>query len=364
MSQHNVYGRALAAFGILCLLGLSTACDSSSGGAVALASSQIDPAAGGMVEVTEGTIAGVKVEFAAGVLAAPVEVAVFETFPRAQPGYLTIGPPVVITPERLSLLAPVQLTLPYSEAGRLFGQLVVLCKREDGEVVEIGIPPFGVDELVTVDVGGFGTFWVAERLFGGVSTRNFIPLVNNTSWVYEGGITGDVVITPDEPNLGTTVARLQFNGTQQVSGHYLTNAGSAQGRIGTFATIGGLSYQLVFDAEQRMLPAQVTLTAPVEYVYTYSAYEPFGSTTAATTGLATTRIVATQPEEVITPLGTYTNVLTLSYESTFAAASGTDRSESFALTLVSRIGPVSLDLFGTTGFLESGMVAGNEITPP
>ena len=98
---------------VVSLLSLAVAACSGGGSSSseAVASQQIG-AVGGVLEMTTGELAGLRVEVPPGATAAPVQISIAQEFGFIQPGFSNLSRGIVIGPQSLEFSRPVTVTLP------------------------------------------------------------------------------------------------------------------------------------------------------------------------------------------------------------------------------------------------------------
>lgn len=323
----------------------------------------IDPS-GGTIEITDGVLAGTRLEVPPGALTQPVQISIAQDFADSHPGFVVAGRAARFEPQGLQFLLPVALTVPYTPGATLL--VPVLQRRPGGAILELA-PTLADDTLgvVTVDVDGLGTCWPAERTLGGVSTPRYFPLANGNTWSFDGDLTVAMTLATTEPNLTGNILRVLFTTPTDEYGVYLT--GRTQfgpvTLVGEFVPTGRDSFQQVHEA-QLFQPVAFTDGQPVEAFYEFSGFDPYGETTSNYRGTVLSRLVAEKVPELETPLGTFRDLNRLTMTRRMVFDDGSERTVEMSLTLAFNVGPVAVGIFGTEHRLISGTVSGQPITAP
>lgn len=340
------------------------ACHGSSGGPPPAGAMTIG-AAGATLAISAGPLAGVSLAIPPGALGRATSVKIVAARARSHPGFRSIGPAAVVTPEDVSFSLPVLVTLPYDSEVPATNDIVILAQRASGEIVELG--PTTVDteaRLATVGAASFAMFWVAERLFGGVPVVRYLPLHDGDRWDFDTGLRITAFLSPDEPNLdGLPVFRLQFDTGQEHRGFYVQRDAiisvTATELLGEFGSDSG-SYQQL-DERAAFLPARATIGQPIEAMYALVGYTPYGAATPTYSGAAVVETRVEVAPDVTTPIGTFTDVLRISVRTTVNETSGRRRETTQVWTLAYDVGPVLVEGYGDAARLVRGFVGGESI---
>jgi hypothetical protein len=349
------------------LLLAAGACGGSSGGSASapVLIGSIDQN-GGVFEVTQGPFAGVKVEVPAGAVASPLQLTVASAFSESTPGFRTLSRAVTLGPSDVEFALPVTVTLPFNDGSLpVSSRPVVLERDSEGRIVELGGSEEPEPARVAFPTLQLGTFWVNERLFGGVNTTGFpgyLPLANGNRWTFDNGITITATQTTQEPNLaGTQVFRFLIESAGQNLGFYLRGVLFGPTLLlGEFSTNGGTDFQRLHDPSP-FLPAQLTLGRPIETAFSQATFEPYGSTTPASGGILVEQIDPWQTDPVVTAVGRFDTVVTVRLQ-LLPLTGDLVRPIDVELTFANTKGPVAVRAFGSSGVLTSGTVSGQPVT--
>lgn len=349
--RHMIHSLVLTMFAAAC---------GSNGSSPVLATTTIGPA-GGVVEVTEGEIAGAKVVIPPGALDRPTQIGISPLLSPAVPGFVTLGPGVTFEPLGLEFKVPVTITLPFDPALLLANVATVLSQGQATSPIELAPATLPSPGMATVDVASFSTAFAAERFLGGVETVEFMPLQSGNEWNFENGIKITAQFSFAEPNLGgAPVIVLLVETAAQNVGFYLRQTAGVTQLLGTFQTTGGEDYQQLHDPTV-FLPLGVTIGRPVQAAFAYTRYEPYGATSPTSSGLAQMGLLTEVANDVTTAVGNFEDVFEFTYAATFKSAGGQVYTLPFSLTLANEVGPVAIEILGFETVLESGTVDGDEI---
>ena len=354
------------------------ACSGGGGGSVAsvgIADQRIG-AAGGVLEVATGDLAGLRIEVPPGATSEPMQVRVAQSIARVQPGFSNLSRAMLISPNDRSFDLPVDVTLPF-DAGRQSRPAVVLALQPDGRVVEVAgamEPDTGLIQFQTLSFPAF--YWVAERLLGWVdtnptgifgSTPGYLPLNDGDAWTFGEGIVVTMTSADAEPNLGGSGAyRLVVESPDQNLGLYLQRQDmppfvyGPTKTIGQFSTNGGADYQQLHEANL-FLPAEITMGQDLAAVVPALVFSPYGATAPTAQATAALRVAPRVAAPVETPVGRFADVIRIEWSMQSLAPGGELRQAQIALVLARGVGPVALEAFGVTSVLQSGVVAGSPI---
>ncbi len=354
------------------------ACSGGGGGSVAsvgIADQRIG-AAGGVLEVATGDLAGLRIEVPPGATSEPMQVRVAQSIARVQPGFSNLSRAMLISPNDRSFDLPVDVTLPF-DAGRQSRPAVVLALQPDGRVVEVAgamEPDTGLIQFQTLSFPAF--YWVAERLLGWVdtnptgifgSTPGYIPLNDGDAWTFGEGIVVTMTSADAEPNLGGSGAyRLVVESPDQNLGLYLQRQDmppfvyGPTKTIGQFSTNGGADYQQLHEPNL-FLPAEVTMGQDLAAVLPALVFSPFGSDVPSGQATAALRMAPRVSAPVATAVGRFADVIRVEWSMQSLTPSGQLREAQVALVLARGVGPVAIEAFGAVGALQSGVVAGSAV---
>jgi len=346
----------------LLLLLVFAGCSGGGGDEAPVAAATIAPD-GGAFEITAGKLAGVRVEIPAGAVLQPVRVTAAEARPSAHPGFRSISRAVHLRPDTAFLL-PVLVTLPFPAAALSSNETVILQRSPTGAIVELApdiVDPAG---LATFAVRSLSTVWVAERLFLGVATEEFLSLEDGNTWTFENGLAATITMAFTEPNFGgLPVWRLQLDGPQQSLGLYLERHWSGATNLLGICSTDGNGFQQLHDAAL-LLPGHCTIGQGMLDAFPFTSYEPFGTETAANTGTTVVHLLPRLPTSLLTPVGEYTDLLRFEVVMTHWAPNGQAiGSTTLGLTFARYVGLVAVEAFGLAGELTGGMVGGVPIGP-
>ena len=335
---------------------------SGSGDAATTAAATIE-AKGGVFEVTEGRLAGVRVEIPPRAVDHPVRVTAEEAFSVAHPGFRAISRAVRLAPD-VAFRMPILVTLPFPPAALSSNETVILQRSASGTIVEHAptlIDPAGRASFTTLSLS---TFWVAERLFLGVGTEEFLPIEDGNTWTFENGLAATMTMAFTEPNFGGyPVYRLQLDGPHQSLGFYVERHWSGTTNVlGCWSTDGN-GFQQLHDPA-RFLPARCTLGQGLLDAFGFTAYTPFGATEPSHTGTTVVHLRPSQPARLVTPLREFEDLLRIDVEiSHWTLAGQPSGSTTLGLVFARYVGLVRVEAFGLAGDLVSGMVGGTPIGP-
>jgi hypothetical protein len=357
---------------VVSLLSLAVAACSGGGSSSseAVASQQIG-AVGGVLEMTTGELAGLRVEVPPGATAAPVQISIAQEFGFIQPGFSNLSRGIVIGPQSLEFSRPVTVTLPF-DFNRQSRPVVVLAREASGRVLEVaGVtePDTGRATFQTLNFPA--RYMVAERLLGWVntnptglfgSTPGMMPLHHGNRWNFNNGLVATMDRTTTEPNLqGAEVFKFTVSSPNENLGFYLRRIDAppfAYGPtevVGEFSTNGGTDYQQLHDLSL-FLPAEVTLGQPMIAVLPALVYEPYGSTGASSAGTEALQILPSGSDRVQTSVGRFQDVVRIRWEMESLSTNGSARSGAVEMTFARGVGPVAITAFGVSGVLSSGTV--------
>ena len=341
------------------LLGLA-AC-SGAGNDSTAAAAMIEPS-GGVFEITEGLLAGVRVEIPPGAIDSPLRVTAQPAFGIANPGFRSISRTVRLGPD-VAFRLPVRVTLPFPPAALSSNETVILQRTRSGTIVEL--EPTSIDPIgrATFETLSLTTCWIAERLFLGVGTEEFLPFEDGNTWNFENGLSATITMAIGEPNFLGLAYRLQFDGPDRSFGVYVERHWSGATHVhGAFSTDGN-GFQHRHDA-QRLLPARCTIGQGMLDAYGFTAYAPFGSTTQSHTGTTVVHLLPSLPGPLETPVREYADILRLDLELTHWTPAGQlSGSTRLGLVFARFVGLVRVEAFGLAGNLVGGTVGGVPIGP-
>lgn len=314
---------------------------------------------GGVVEVTEGPLAGVRLELPPGAAPRPLPIRLAKTRALAIPGYRPLGDCFRIGPIEARFHLPALLTIPYDQDDQTATEIVVLAHDVTGEVIELGPVDNPEPGVATLRIGELGSFWVAERAFGGLSTADLLPLEDGNEWTFEGGLTARIALTFEEPNLlGEFIYRLDFVDADggrtglYLERDFMTGAIRYRGRYAADPE----GQQIVHAAAPFLLPG-VTLGRTVRSVHEVTGHEPFGGP-ATIAGTAFTESLATQPGEQETQVGIYGDVLDLEVHTRLLRRDGVEAEIPLTLRLARYVGPIAVRFGGSWLAITGGIVGG------
>lgn len=333
---------------------LLLSCSSGSGTPVG-AEATIEP--GQAFEVLEGDLAGVRVEVPIEASAVPVHITASRTVAAAVPGFRYAGRAVSFGPPR-PFAAPVVVTIPFSSGAASGNELVVLQRRDDGELVEIA--PSAIDSvagLATFHTLALGTCWAAERLFLGIGTEEYLPVQDGDAWVFENGLSMGMTMAIGEPNVPFAF-RFTLRGPQDESTFYVDRHWSGTTELlGTTSPTGG-GWQRLHE-RRRFLPGRLTLGRGVADDFVADVYEPFGATAPTGTAVVAAELAAEQPARISTPVGDYGDLLKVRFAWSDVRSDGSKAPpRELVVTFARYVGPVELEAFGQRGLLIGGIVGG------
>lgn len=351
-------------------LGLVGCSSGGGGGQPAIGSQQVG-VAGGVLDITTGELAGLRVVVPAGAAAAPVQVTAAEDFGFIQPGFSNLSRGIVLGPGSMEFDRPVTVTLPF-DANRQSRPAVVLARDSAGRVLEVaGVtePDTGRAQFRTLNFPA--RYMVAERLLGWVntnptglfgSTPGMLPLHNGNRWNFTNGLVATMDLSSQEPNLqGAPVFKFTISSANQNFGFYLRRVdappfvyGSTE-TIGEFSTNGGTDYQQLHDVSM-FLPAEVTLGQRLVAVLPSLVFEPYGSTGASSAGTEALQLDPTGASPVVTGVGRFQDLVRVRWEMQSRSTSGSERAAAVEMTFARGVGPVAITAFGQSGVLTSGTV--------
>lgn len=368
----------LPCLGLLLSLFVLCACGgggSSSGSAKVVADQRIG-ASGGVLEIADGELDGLRISIPTGAANEPVALQVATAFAFNQPGFGNLSRGILIGPNTKEFALPVEVTLPF-DAGRQSRPAVVLARHTDGRVIEIA----GVTEPETGRVR-FQTlrfasvYWVAQRLLGWVSTNpqgifgsvpGFLPLQDGNVWTFTNGLTIRMTASSNEPNLqGVPLYRFVVSTSEEDLGLWLRRIDAppfAYGPtevVGEFSTNGGTDYQEVHDLSL-FLPAEVTLGQPMLAVIPSLLYEPYGALAPTSPATTVLRVAPTGSDPLQTAVGRFDDVFVLDWSMQSFAPNGGSHAEAAKFTFARGVGPVAVEAFGRRGVLQSATVNGQPV---
>lgn len=337
------------------LLLLIPACSSGSTETPADAEATIQP--GAKFEVTEGDLAGVAVDVPADAAPAPVRLTATRAFAEAVPGFRPRGLGVALAPATPFRL-PVLVTIPFAAGSWSGSEFVILQRSASGELLEMPIGDLDTTRgLATFATLELGTCWVAERLFVGLGTEEFLTINDGDRWEFAEDVSLTTTMEFGEPNLPFT-NRLQLATPTDELAWYIDRHWSGMTELLGSTTTRGTGWQRLHDRE-RLLPGRVTLGQPTVTTFVADAYEPRGATTATGRVVTRIRVVADQPTRLVTPVDTYTDLLRLVLTFDEFEVTGARRSSrTLAITFQRYFGPVAIEIDGTRHLLTGGVVNG------
>jgi hypothetical protein len=342
---------------------LSAACESRPSDPPPLASAVIDPT-GGSLELTGGPLAGARILVPEDALAATTTFAIGNAQRPAWPGYRSVGPGVHMSPPGLVFQKPLLIRVPFDLLQWTFNPLVLLRLEASGAVTEVGPVPPVFSSPVELEVGSLGTFWVAERMFGGFATDGYLPIDDGNRWQLTNGIAIACDFTAMEPNLvGVPIQRFSIETPDASLAFYLQLGTSGIEIQGAAFADAAASSQFV-HAPSLFLQSPTTVGQEITAARAFAHHAPLGSTEDPGEGNAVANLSLHQPSSRSTPLGTFRDVVELRWQTSYAEAGGATRTTVCTLTLARNVGPVAVTALGLTGELESGTVGGAPITPP
>ena len=337
---------------------LLVACNGSGGGGGSPAAEATIAPTGGELVVTDGPLAGLKVEIPADAVAAPVRITAGRTFAAAVPGFQVSGRAVTLGPLQ-QFRAPVHVTLPFDASTQSGNELVVMLRDGTGRIVEIA--PSAIDSeasIVEFDTLTLGTCWVAERLFLGVGTEEFLLLQDGDVWEFENGLSMALTMEFEEPNFASYVYKLRLTGPDDDLSFYLDRHWSGTTELLGTSSSDGNGWQQLHE-RRRWMPARMTVGRPVVDTFVREDYTPLGTDTPTRTGTTTVELLAEHGDAVETPAETFDDVITLHFRTRDLDASGPAQSErELAITFARYTGPIAIEAFGQTGKLVRANVGG------
>ena len=352
------------------LLALAACSNGGGGGQPAVGSQQVG-VAGGVLDITTGELAGLRVEIPAGAAPGPVQITAGEDFGFIQPGFSNLSRGIVLGPGSMAFDRAVTVTLPF-DSNRQSRPVVVLAREASGRVLEVaGVtePDTGRAQFQTLSFPA--RYMVAERLLGWVntnptglfgSTPGMLPLQQGNRWNFTNGLVAHLERTSQEPNLqGADVFKFTVESAHENLGFYLRRVDAppfAYGpteTIGEFSTNGGTDYQQLHEPSL-FLPAEVTLGQRLIAVQSAIVFEPYGSTGASSAGTEALQLLPQGANPVVTSVGRFQDVIQVTWQMNCLSTNGSERAGSVVLTLARGVGPVAIEAFGLRGVLSNGTV--------
>jgi len=343
--------------------GVIAACGSSASRPSTVAEAAADPT-GATLVVAEGPLDGFSLTIPPGGLHQRTTLSVAEALPIPRPGFAILGPSAAVAPAGIALSAPAKLVLPFDDGSA--ASIVVLVRQASGQILEIGPVDLSAPGLAEVQTPVLGTFWVADRFFGGFALGDYLPRNDGDSWTFENGLSARMDRIDDEPNVTGSVYRLAIETQGDDLGLYVS-APTPEGvlLLGDYSTVGGRNLQRLFDRGAPFLPAAITVGQESATAFTYVGHAPYGALLPGEIGDGVLRRRFT----LLGSLGLVGRRLTdlLKVEVTLhtvaktPSGAGAVRVETWAITLAKGIGPVRIEALGTDGYLLEAMVDGERI---
>lgn len=324
------------------------------------AEATIDP--GQAFAIVDGELAGVRVEVPLAASAVPVHITATRALAAAVPGFRFAGRAVALA-SATPFVAPVHVTIPFPAATASGNELVVLQRGADEELVEIA--PAVIDPvagLATFDTLTLGTCWLAERLFLGTGTEEFLPVQDGDAWVFENGLSMAMTMAIGEPNVPFAYS-LALRGPLEELSFYVERHWSGTTELLGTTSMAGMGWQRLHE-RRRFLPARVTLGRTVADDFVADVYEPRGATVPTGQVVVSANLVAEQPTRITTPVGDYTDLLKVRFAWSDVRPDGSIASTTgVVITFARFVGPVEVEAFGQRGALIGGIVGGLPIGP-
>lgn len=261
-------------------------------------------ATGGSLVIGQGEVS---LTVPAGALTSDVLVSVAAAQPAPLAGMFAVGLAYSFAPAATTFAVPAQMVLAFDRtqvsAVVLGSEFLVAWRDHAGQVTTL--LPTTVDSVsLTVPVSALGDYWVVVPDV--VSAVSLFPLRNGDTYSYDGGLGLTILRTTTEPNMAAlSIAKATFTDASGASGIYFDYRNSQLGFLGTFL---GTERQHVFLASVLLLDRRAALGVIQPVNTSYSGYVPYGSTTVAYQGLASTVTEIIDHERTVTPLGWFWTV--------------------------------------------------------
>ncbi len=318
---------------------------------------------GGIVELISGPLAGTRVEVPPGAVTGPVAITIEEAQPTTIHGQMVIGPAVQLGPEGLQFQKTVAVSLPFDPDKLPWyvdtGEFQVQVRESSGQLTE-QTPVFLVygNRRVTVNLLHFSTLWVTFPDY--FESWTYFPLVAGSRYEFDDPT--KLVITVerplDEPNIPHFgLAKVLFDSAIDTRGLYFVP--SIEGGLYLAGEFVPEVYQEILGA--KLFDVSQRIPGRNETSYFYDGYVPFGFQFPAYLGEATTVSEIVQRTSITTPLGTFDDVIEVSWTTTGRGQRATALDE-MRLWLAREVGPVRVEFGGQVAQLVSGTLGDQPIT--
>jgi len=339
-------GKPVLSLGTVLCFGLLASC---SGRSDQFAAQGVIDASGGTVDVTNGPLSGTSVRIPPGAVAGPTDVKIREGSRTELLGFKNVGPCTSVSPSGLSLSLSGTVTLVFATelvpAGATEADFVVFRQTSPGR--NATLQPSSVNlaaGLVELSVERLASYWVA------VQTQdlefllpNFLPLRSGDSYSFDNGIGLTVEDTDSEPNLeGVSIVKTTFARGLDGIGLYLIRAFAETFFVGSYAIDG--SFQETTFPPVLFLGATGVVGRTFTGSSTVSLYEPFPTVFPAEILELRTFVTIESVGSLSTPLGTFSDVIEVSFRAEREGDGGHVSHTRDTLWLARGVGPVKISL--------------------
>ncbi len=365
--RQSICNRILS-LGTILSLGLLPSCNGNSD--TFAAKGIIDPS-GGMLTVTSGPLTGTVILIPAGAVDRAIKVEIRKSSSTQLLGFENVGPGTNVSPSGLGLEVDGTATLVFDPAlvpaGATAADFVVFRQTSQGRRVDMD--PKSVDMVagtVDVDIDQFASYWVS------VQTRdlefllpNFFPLLDGDSYTFDNDIVLVVKNTFTEPNLeGLSISKTTFIRDLEGLGFYFTRGFAETFFLGSFAING--AFQEIAFPPFLWLGATGVVGSNFSDRGALSIFVPFSSVFPVDVVELRTSVTIESAGSLSTPLGTFSDVLEVSFFAEREDDLGNVSDTLDILWLARGVGPVQISLEGIAdgkGRLTGGIVGGLPIVP-
>ena len=338
--------KPVLSLGTALCLGLLASC---SGRSDQFAAQGVIDAGGGTVTVTSGPLTGTAVLIPAGAVEGPTDIKIREGSRTELLGFKNVGLCTSVSPSGLGLRVNGTVTLVFAPelvpAGATESDFVVFRQTSPGR--NAALEPTSVDiagGTLQLDVERLASYWVA------VQTQdlefllpNFLPLRSGDSYTFDNGIDLTLEDTASEPNLeGVSIVKATFARGIEGIGLYLIRAFAETFFVGSYAIDG--SFQETTFPPVLFLGATGVVGRVFEDSSTVSLYQPFPTVFPAAILELRTFVKIESVGNLSTPLGTFSDVIEVSFRAEREDDAGNVAVTQDTLWLARGVGPVKISL--------------------
>lgn len=330
-----IRGAALAAWAML------AGCGSDSGTRPDAHSMTIGPEGGSFVI----GVGEVSLAVPPGALRAAVSFSIAEGDDIPLRGWLGVGVPFRIVPERTEFALPAQLVLPFDPTlvgGSVDPSEIRVAHRDADGLVAALVPTFVDSRSVMIEVDTLGDFRVTAPDV--VDAPSLFPLVDADEYEFEGALTLRIARSVTEPNLAPLdVARATFDLGERSFGMWFDDRG---GQLAIAGRFDAPSWQELYAEPVLLIDRRDPIGTVRPVSRSYAGYVPLGSTTVGYDGIAETTTVIGERRRLRTGAGVF-GVVHVTITTRFVESQPNAGETRLELWLANGVGPVALRLGAT-----------------